>query len=210
HRRARRLVDVVLVSADRWSTNLRLLPAGPWREPIHGIGRATLVVITRKAATDDQVGAASGALAQIAPGLPQATIRLAPDTLRQLGDASTSELPIGAIAGRRVHLVAAIGDPRALARQLEAAGAIVQADFFRDHHPFSDSELTAIRRRIASDSLVVCTLKDAVKMGNRWPREAPPLWYVSQRVIVERGGSAIEHGLDDLLRARHQTAPTAG
>jgi len=31
HRRAHRVADLVLVSADRWTPEARLLPAGPWR-----------------------------------------------------------------------------------------------------------------------------------------------------------------------------------
>jgi hypothetical protein len=57
---------------------------------------------------------------------------------------------------------------------------------------------------------VLCTLKDAVKLAPRWPRFGPPLWYVSQQVKVERGVGGIEHVLDDLVRARFKTLPTAG
>src|SRR5215211_769933 len=50
HRRVQRIADLVLVSADRWTPTVRLLPAGPWREPLRAIRRATLVIVTRKAA----------------------------------------------------------------------------------------------------------------------------------------------------------------
>jgi len=56
----------------------------------------------------------------------------------------------------------------------------------------------------------VCTLKDAVKLAPNWPRLAPPLWYVSQHVMVERGVGGIERVLDDLVRARSKTPSTAG
>ena len=112
-------------------------------------------------------------------------------------------MPIDVVAGRTIHVVAAIGDPAALIRQFEQLGARVEYDVFRDHHAFTDAEMGAIARRLAPDALVVCTLKDAVKLRNRWPREGPALWYVSQRVIVERGAGAIEGVLDELLRARH-------
>ena len=41
-------------------------------------------------------------------------------------------------------------------------------------------------------------VKDAVKLSSRWPRQAPPLWYVSQRLLVERGVGGLERLLDDL------------
>jgi hypothetical protein len=49
---------------------------------------------------------------------------------------------------------------------------------------------------------VICTLKDAVKLRDLWPREAPGLWYVSQRVVVERGVGGLEQLLETALRAR--------
>ena len=54
-----------------------------------------------------------------------------------------------------------------------------------------------------------CTLKDAVKLGPLWPRLAPPLWYVSQQVMVERGVGGLERVLDDLVRVRSATEPLA-
>src|SRR5690606_36552432 len=57
HRRAARLVDLVLVNADRWPEVPRMLPAGPWREPLTSLARATLVVVTRK--TSDAARAAA-------------------------------------------------------------------------------------------------------------------------------------------------------
>jgi tetraacyldisaccharide 4'-kinase len=58
--------------------------------------------------------------------------------------------------------------------------------------------------------VVICTLKDAVKLAPVWPRLAPPLWYVSQQVMVERGVGGLERVLDDLVRVRSGTSPTAG
>jgi tetraacyldisaccharide 4'-kinase len=208
HRRLARVADVVLVSADRWTANHRLLPAGPWREPMEAIRRATLVIVTRKAADDEQVNALCGLVAALAPAVPVCSIRLAADALVRVGDGERME--IGALQGRAVHLIAAIGDPGALVRQLEEAGATVTADLFRDHHALTGPEIATIATGIGPKILAVCTLKDAVKMGDRWPREGPALWYVSQRVIVERGVGAIEGVLDGLLRARHQNGPTAG
>ena len=48
----------------------------------------------------------------------------------------------------------------------------------------------------------MCTLKDAVKLGPLWPRGGPTLWYVSQRVTVERGERVLEDSLGRLLAAR--------
>jgi tetraacyldisaccharide 4'-kinase len=85
---------------------------------------------------------------------------------------------------------------------------------FPDHHAFSATDATRIADTVrnATGDLagVVCTLKDAVKLGPLWPREAPPLWYVSQTVVVERGAEALDRAFARVLAARAGTAPTAG
>ena len=202
HRQVSREADIVLVSADRWSPTSRLLPAGPLREPLASLRRATIIVVTRKAASDAQVGAVNESLAEIAPHVPRSTLRLSADELRTASrsGAEESRRPITDIAGRRVHMLTAIGDPRAFVRQLEMIGASVTAAIYPDHHHFQADEVARFVRSIAADGLVICTLKDAVKLADRWPREAPTLWYVSQRVSVERGVGGVEHILDDLTR----------
>jgi len=83
-------------------------------------------------------------------------------------------------------------------------------ELFPDHHRFSNGEIARLAERTASGVWAVCTLKDAVKLAERWPRQAPPLWYVSQLVTVERGVGGLERVLDDLVRVQPRTTPTAG
>ena len=122
-----------------------------------------------------------------------------------------ARLSLGALAGRRVHAVLGIGDPEAFLRQLRSMGAEASATIFEDHHSFDAQEITRLAHQVTPDTLVVCTLKDAVKLRQGWPREGPTLWYVSQRVVVERGVGGIERLLDDLLHAaRRRSEPRAG
>ncbi|HEY2376186.1 MAG TPA: tetraacyldisaccharide 4'-kinase [Gemmatimonadaceae bacterium] len=200
HRQVSREADVVLVSADRWSPTPRLLPAGPLREPLAALRRATIIVVTRKAASDGEVGAVNESLAEIAPRIPRSTIRLSLDELRSVSSASGARRAISDVAGRPVRILTAIGDPRALLRQIEMLGAVVTAEIYADHHHFRREEVARFVRSIPSEGLAICTLKDAVKLAELWPREAPTLWYVSQRVSVERGVGGVEHILDDLTR----------
>jgi tetraacyldisaccharide 4'-kinase len=212
HRRVQRVADLVLISADRWSGDVRLLPAGPWREPLDAVKRATLVVVTRKAASDAQVDAVHEAVARAARAIPRVSVRLAPTELvcatDEDGEATTR--PLSTIAGERVHAVLSIADPDAFQRQLEALGATVDARVFPDHHNFTQDEVEALAQSMERSAVVVCTLKDAVKLAPVWPRLAPPLWYVSQQVMVERGVGGLERVLDDLVRLRFGASPTAG
>jgi tetraacyldisaccharide 4'-kinase len=79
HRGIARDVDIVLVSADQWAGgDARLLPAGPWREPLHAIRRATLVVVTCKASCDDAVDRVHVRLATVASMVPRVSVRIVP------------------------------------------------------------------------------------------------------------------------------------
>lgn len=206
HRQLRRDVDLVLISADRWPEDIHLLPAGPWREPLSAVRRADLVIVTRKAASDAEIDRVHQRLAKVAPRVPRMSVHLAPDELLRVG--GMERAPLTSLAGERIVAVSAVGDPIAFARQLEAHAASVQAMSFRDHHGFTAADVARIVAASHGSARVVCTLKDAVKLRVLWPRGGPPLWYVSQRVIVERGVGGIERLLETALRARDaRTSP---
>jgi tetraacyldisaccharide 4'-kinase len=199
HRRIARAADVVLVSADRWTGSHRLLPAGPWREPLSALGRATLILVTRKAVDETVARSVADQLAHRAR-TPVATVALAIGALSR-GEAGDEMAP-EALAGRRVLAISAVGDPGSYERQLESAGARVRAARFPDHHRFTAGDADTLADGLAPDELAVCTLKDHVKLAPLWPRAATALWYVSQRVAPESGASAIDQALDAVLRAR--------
>ena len=200
HLRARRDVDVVLVSADQWEEPRRLLPAGPWREPPGALKRASLVVVTRKAAAPEAVDRVREAVSSTAPDVPLAVLHLAPSELRSARAPNVAPLP--ALCGQRVLAVAAIGDPRAFVRQLEREGAIVQPLVFGDHYAFTADDAVNVALEASRYDVVVCTLKDVVKLAPHWPREAPPLWYVSLQVLVENGDAELASLLDGVIRRR--------
>lgn len=209
HRRVRRLADLVVVSADQWTPEVHLLPAGPWREPLKAVRRATLVVVTRKAVDEKVVESVHQRLSEIAPAIPRVSVRFDLGDLTDAQDASVTR-PLPSIAGTTVRAVLSIANPRAFIRQLEQLGARVEPSIYPDHHNFSDAEVAKIASEHDGIDWFVCTLKDAVKLGPRWPRLAPSLWYVSQHVMVERGVGGIERLLDDVARARQKTPSTAG
>jgi tetraacyldisaccharide 4'-kinase len=200
HRQLQRDVDLVVISADQWTDELHLLPAGPWREPLSAVRRANLVIVTRKAAGERQVDRVNEAIARVAPRLPRMTAHLAPDELHHVNGAET--LGMAALKDERVTVVAAIGDPPAFFRQVEAHARDVHALAFRDHHKFTPADVARIVNEASGSARVVGTLKDAVKLRDLWPRGAPGLWYVSQRVVVERGVGGLEQLLEGALRAR--------
>jgi tetraacyldisaccharide 4'-kinase len=111
----------------------------------------------------------------------------------------------------RALIVSAIGAPGAFAAQLREQG-VVECDsiVFSDHHRFTESDVARIVRAAARAEVVVCTLKDAVKLTPLWPRATLPLWYVSQRAEVERGEQLLAATLASVMSARASVSSTAG
>jgi tetraacyldisaccharide 4'-kinase len=201
HRRAARDADIVLVNADAWTGSTRLLPAGPWREPLGSARRANLLIITRKIADRSTVEDVRRALAQAAPQVPVATAYLGPGDLRSTTTGQT--LPLHVLEGADLTAIAAIAHPDSFFKQLTELGAIVRPHSFPDHHAFTRREARDLAARAIDSDFVVCTLKDAVKLDSLWPAEAGSLWYVSQRLRIEDGQEHIERLLDDLVRQAH-------
>jgi tetraacyldisaccharide 4'-kinase len=194
HRQMSRTVDVVLVSADANDVSRWPLPSGPWREPLRALRRAHLVVITAKSATSEVVHATLARIQQKAPTAAVSVVRLAADALVAWKGgkvASLSEQP-----GGRFIVVSGIADPAAFEHQLAHAGVQFEAMRFSDHHPYSARDAMSIRARAQGARAVICTLKDAVKLGPVWEDAEVPLWYVSQRITIERGAESVSQILD--------------
>lgn len=205
HRRAARSADVVLVAAERGLHPARLLPAGPFREPLGALRRASMVLVTRKTADP---GAAAAVMAEAAEAgrIPGGVAALEPDGLVPVGGGDS--IPMHRLDGARVTLITGVAEPELVAAQLSACGAVVTLHAYPDHHAFQAGELAAAAAVPAQD-YVVCTLKDAVKIAERWPG-ARPLWYVSQRLTVERGDDEMTRLLDGVLATVALNPQTAG
>ena len=201
HRRAARVADVVLVSADRWRDDVRLLPAGPFREPLSSLRRASLVVVTVKAAEAARVSACTHAL-RSATAAPVVTVDLVPGALMPVHP-DRMQSPHFAVGTGRVLAVSAIGDPAAFLRQLRQRGLDAAPLVFTDHHAFDARDVQQILAAAAAACIaVICTLKDAVKLGPIWPGTALPLWYLPQSVVPRDGAKALDALVQQVLEAR--------
>ncbi|HSA54725.1 MAG TPA: tetraacyldisaccharide 4'-kinase [Gemmatimonadaceae bacterium] len=205
HRRAGRMEDVVLVSADRWHEDRRPLPAGPWRESLTALRRASLLLVTRKAVASTVAAELLARLKGMTPGGAGCCVALQIAGLHTVtGERAAS---LDTLRNRRVLAISGIADPAAFRAQLAAVGARVEAAAFGDHYRFGPSDAQRLAARAEAADLAVCTLKDAVKLRELWPREARPLWYVSLRCEAEPDDGAVDALIDRLLAARHQPTP---
>jgi tetraacyldisaccharide 4'-kinase len=132
-------LEICVVDGARRFGNGRLLPAGPLREPLSRLHSIDFIVCNG--------------------GEPQANevpMHLRMDHARNLADGSAR--PLSAFAGRRVHAVAGIGNPRRFFDALRVAGIRMIEHPFPDHHRYTLGELA-----FGDDLPILMTEKDAVK-----------------------------------------------
>ncbi len=208
HRRIARVSDWVLVSAERWRDDLRLLPAGPLRELVGALTRADVLLVTRKSAALSAADSIAERLQERLPMLPVAVCHLAFEALVNVR--TEERQPVSWLNGRRIVAAAAVGDSAAFFAQLEAAGARLDARPYRDHHAFTPADAAELMAAADRRDGLVCTLKDAVKLAPLWPANAAPLWYVSQIAVIERGSAELDRALATVLAARQAVTSTAG
>jgi tetraacyldisaccharide 4'-kinase len=168
HHRLARDLDILTLDGGFGLGNRRLLPRGPLREPISALARAHAIgVLDGPLPRED-----SDVLDARAIRPYRFRILRHPSRLRSIDrdmgkDATRDESP-GALAGVRIGMLAAIGQPDAFQRTLEALGATVIARrIFRDHHRYRARDLRDLERDAA---LWVTSEKDAVKILPAWAR----------------------------------------
>ncbi|MFQ5665727.1 MAG: tetraacyldisaccharide 4'-kinase [Candidatus Binatia bacterium] len=160
HRALARDFDLVLIDGHRRT----VLPAGPLRERQSALGRADAVVFVDKA--DERpttVPAAAGV------STPLFVARFAPTALIESDAGRWRELPLRALSGRRVAVVAGIAEPAPFFAAVRGWDAQIAEFFeFNDHHHYTLLDWQHISRATRDVELVVTTEKDLVKL-ERFP-----------------------------------------
>ncbi len=198
-------LNIAVVSAESAAASPWPLPAGPWREGRDALGRADLIVVTRRCASAEAARALADRLGRRSagegtpgtPATPVCTARLAVTHLEGMRSGGRQELEV--LAGRRVTAAAGIADPESFAAQLGTAGASVQLVAYQDHHAYRREDLERLVRVAAGGDYVVVTEKDAVKLRRQWPGTAPEPLVAVLAVHWERNGRALEHAVDGVL-----------
>jgi len=175
------------------------LPAGPWREDWSALGRADVIVVTRRRAAVAESRVLAGRLAARWPSAVVAGVHLALDALAGLKSGRRVEL--AALAKRRVIVAAGIADPVSFAAQVRAFGASVQLTAYQDHHAYPPGDVARLARAAKDADYVVVTEKDAVKLRSRWPADAPEPLVAQLAVRWEFNGDGVVRVLEGVLKS---------
>ncbi len=165
HRALDRTLDLVLLSPAH-PLPIRLLPRGPFREPLRSLRRAHGVLVTVK--SPDENATADGILDEVRsmPGHPPARLlSLLPGPWCDLEGRPASP-PAGPLLA-----LTSVAQPGSFVSLVESRSAPeasrtdrgVELLAFPDHHPYTPAELGRILET-AGDRMLVTTEKDAVKL----------------------------------------------
>ncbi|HEY7684096.1 MAG TPA: tetraacyldisaccharide 4'-kinase [Gemmatimonadales bacterium] len=192
----RRDLNILVVSAETLRAVRWPLPAGPWREGLAEARRADCIVVTRKRASRE----VADTLAADLRGQATCPVAIAHLGLARLeGLLSARPVPPTALAGRRVVAASAIADPEAFVTQTKATGAAVQVATWKDHHQYRQEDVAWLAHAARRADHVVITEKDAVKLREQWPADAPEPLVAVLDLIWEEGGDAIAVALDAVV-----------
>jgi len=164
HRKIARDLDIVVVNAGASQELDAMLPAGRLREPLPGLSRADLIILSK--ITDD--AKAAPLLQKLREtGKPVLRSKIKPGKLVKVdgsesGESGATDPAVKALA------FAGIGAPEGFLHSLEKAGITVKATkFFRDHEPYTEAAIRSIIEESKRQELVpVTTEKDWFRIAD--------------------------------------------
>ena len=203
----RRDLNVLVVSAETTRAVRWPLPAGPWRESWQAVGRADLVVVDPEAGVRE----VAETLADELRGATRVPVVVAYLGLARFeGLLSGHRTPTAALAGRRVVAASAIGDPESFVGQVKATGAAVQVATWNDHHEYRQEDVAWLAHAARRADHLVITEKDAVKLRDLWPADAPEPLVAMLDLTWEEGGDVFAVALDAVITAAERPVTTTG
>lgn len=204
HRRLHRDMDLVLLDALQPFGYNHVFPRGMLREPVHGLRRADVAVLTRaNFVTAVQRQAIQDRVRSIAPALRWVEVAHQPTGLRS----QISSEPIDTLVGKRVLGFCGIGNPAGFRKTLEDCGVRL-LDFreYPDHHHYSRDDVQSLIEwsKLHRPDLLICTHKDFVKIEMDQLGEIP-LRALVVEIQVLAGAAVLEEALQQIRQSIAQS-----
>ncbi|MGE0199335.1 MAG: tetraacyldisaccharide 4'-kinase [Candidatus Melainabacteria bacterium] len=183
HLRLQRDLDIVLVDGALRFGNNALLPAGPLREPLSGLGRASLVLLTKNA-SPETLHWMETLKARYGPACPILPVLFRPHSLISVSGSAhhTTVLPED-----RAVVFSGIANPSLFEANLQELGILVDEPIrFEDHHIYTQADVSRLLHRgntLAENNnrtIFITTDKDWVKLRHLFPTELHNMMYTLQ------------------------------
>jgi tetraacyldisaccharide 4'-kinase len=165
HRRLARDLDIVLIDCTEPFGYGRIFPRGALREPIDGLRRADLIVLSRvDCCSSEELQRIIRRIAMATADTPIIGARHRPTALRS---ANHHTVHLSALQGRTVAAFCGIGNPNAFAQTIRRLGCkVLDVRTFPDHHAYTSDDLAELAdwgSRLGCE-WIVTTQKDLVKI----------------------------------------------
>jgi len=198
HRRIHRDLNIVVVDALEPFGFGHVFPRGALREPLSGLRRADVVVLSR--ADLVQPAERERIRAIVAQHAPSALWVEASHRPERLLSASGREESLTALAKEPVAAFCGVGNPAGFRHTLAGIGCqLIEMREFPDHFSYQRSDVESLTQWAGNLPIqaVACTHKDLVKLGidNLGPR---PLWAVVIGLSISVGQTELESRLAGL------------
>jgi tetraacyldisaccharide 4'-kinase len=158
-------LNILLIDATDPFGGFEMPPFGRLREPLYGLRRADVVIITRADRPFDQ-GQTLGVIKHYCGD--SVSVMYSYSGITELRHLATGEVyAVKNFAGWNTAVACGIANPTAFSEDILQAGMnIVSENFFMDHHPFSQEDLDRVSgaARESGADAIVTTEKDAVRL----------------------------------------------
>ncbi|MBI4209615.1 MAG: tetraacyldisaccharide 4'-kinase [Deltaproteobacteria bacterium] len=190
HFRLQRDLDMVLIDGSSFFGNRRLLPIGPWREPLSALQRADFLCLTRVDEVD-RMDSTIVPLRRVVPTRPILRSCHRPKGFWALRVRKMEEL--NRLKGKRILAVCGIAQPDSFMTTLGKLGAkVVQPLPFPDHYFYRDRDWKRILEMARAQQVdaIVTTEKDAMRL-DRFSSDIP-VWVLAIEWEVTEGWPLLE------------------
>jgi tetraacyldisaccharide 4'-kinase len=212
HRRIHRSVDIVMVDVTRPPISDRVLPMGRLREPLSGLKRADVIVLSKF----QNPGMALQMTDDLGRRFPKAEItrmEMKPKAIIAFFPSNEAPMEIAMLNGRDIVAFSGLGNNAHFRSTLEGMGAHVSSFLsFPDHHPYSEGDMEEImlafdhQREIKGNltpSVILTTEKDYFRLiGLPWMNfhASRPIYYLEVEMSPMEGWERVDQNIRNIAR----------
>lgn len=204
HIRLARDLEIVIIDALNPFGYEYLIPRGLLREPLEGLKRADMIVLTHvDQCHPEMIGTIIKRLMKIASNISIVETIHKPIYVESIKN--RTRFDTSCLHGKKVFAFCALGNPYSFRKNLESLGAeLLDFRIFPDHHIYTTSDLNMLNaeaRRINPD-VIVTTQKDNVKLKDTLQLWDFPLWMLKIEICIVKGKEIFEEKMNQLFNRR--------
>lgn len=201
HLRLARDLNIVLIDALEPFGYEHVLPRGFLREPLEGLRRADIFLLTHTdQISDEKKQVIIHRLNNVARNIPIIESIHKPVCLES--ENNEKSFNVTWLKGKKIFAFCAIGNPLSFRKSLKSLGAVL-LDFheFPDHHAYTPSDIKALNdeaKRICPNAFII-TQKDRVKLGKHVNSWAFPLLTLKMEICITKGNECLDSTLNKIM-----------